>query len=170
VRFFCCSWWEPLDLSGKFNLVHGPSGFWAGWYDIFLVGDLAAYKGYNTECDPLFRHSSRILIDPLGHCQSAAEYFTEDIIAGRTALAVAQSFDTFGVREVVRTDIKNVTFYVMSSNDDAGREAGQFWTTMESFPVPKMTSYYLQPDNKLSDRPPAGDSTELSSSYKYDPR
>ena len=34
----------------------------------------------------------------------------------------------------------------MSSNDDAGKEAGQYWTTMEEFPKPKKTRFYLHDD------------------------
>jgi predicted acyl esterase len=84
-------WWADLTFTGNYQLVdQGLSGFWAGWYDIFLVGNLAAYHGYNYESDPAVRGSSRLLIDPCGHCQDAAPYFTEDIIAGRTALGLMQ--------------------------------------------------------------------------------
>jgi hypothetical protein len=31
-----------------------------------------------------------------------------------------------GVAQVHRNNIKNVTFYVMSSNDEAGKEAGEY--------------------------------------------
>ena len=62
----------------------------ASRYDIFLVGNLAAYRGYNYEASPPAAHSSVITVDPLGHCQDAAPYFTEDVIAGRTALALMQ--------------------------------------------------------------------------------
>ena len=84
-------WWADLTFTGNYQLVdQGMSGFWAGWYDIFLVGNLAAYHGYNYESAPSVRGSSRLLIDPCGHCQDAASYFTEDIIAGRTALGLMQ--------------------------------------------------------------------------------
>ena len=85
------SWWDDLSFTGNYNLVkQGKFGFWAGWYDIFLVGSLAAHRGYNYEADPAAQRSSVMLIDPLGHCQDGAPYFTEDIIAGRTALGLMQ--------------------------------------------------------------------------------
>lgn len=59
-------------------------------YDIFLVGNLAAYNGFNYESDPSVRYTSKMVIDPLGHCQSAATYFRQDLIAGRTLLSVMQ--------------------------------------------------------------------------------
>ena len=39
-------WWADLTFTGNYDLVKkGKFGFWAGWYDIFLVGNLAAYEG-----------------------------------------------------------------------------------------------------------------------------
>eukprot|EP01031_Cornospumella_fuschlensis_P037876 gene37876-46010_t len=84
------SWWDPLELTGKYYKVDAPSAFWAGWYDIFLLGNLAAYDGYNTQSNTDVRYTSQILIDPLGHCQGAAGYFKEDLIAGRTLLGLGQ--------------------------------------------------------------------------------
>jgi hypothetical protein len=82
------------------------------------VGNLEAYRGYNTESDPSVRYTSKLLVDPLGHCQSGAEYFRQDLIAGRTLLSFMQAYELYGIRPVERTDVKNVTFYVMSSNDE----------------------------------------------------
>jgi predicted acyl esterase len=165
------SWWDDLTFTGNYQLVtRGQFGFWAGWYDIFLVGNLAAYHGFNYESDPAVRGNSVLLIDPCGHCQDAAPYFTEDVIAGRTALGLMQAYATFGSRPVARTNIKNVTFYVMSSNDAAGVEAGQFWTSVEAFPVPVMTKYYLHGDGSVSTAAPsASDGLAESTSYVSDP-
>lgn len=83
-------WWTPVELTGKYGNINFKSGFWAGWYDIFLVGNLAAYDGYNTQSDESVRYTSFITIDPLGHCQSAAEYFPQDLIAGRSLIGLMQ--------------------------------------------------------------------------------
>lgn len=165
------TWWADLTFTGNYQLVtKGQFGFWAGWYDIFLVGNLAAYHGYNYESDPAVRGHSVLLIDPCGHCQDAAPYFTEDIVAGRTALGLMQAYATFGARPVTRTNIKNVTFYVMSSNDEAGVAAGQFWTSVEAFPEPAMTKYYLHGDGSATTTAPsAADGLAESTSYVHDP-
>lgn len=136
------------------------------------MGNLAAYDGYNNLSDQSVRHTSKIVIDPLGHCQSASVYFPQDLIAGRTLLSLMQAYELFGMRKVERTDVKNVTFYVMSSNDDAGLSTANYWTSVETFPVPKMTNYYLHADGSTSTTAPvagsAADSTE-STTYAYDP-
>jgi predicted acyl esterase len=79
-----------VELTNHYDLVHFPAAFWAGWYDIFLIGNMAAYHGYNYESDPKVRNTAKILVDPLGHCQSGAQYFPQDLIAGRTALGLMQ--------------------------------------------------------------------------------
>ncbi len=147
-------WWSSLDLTGKFPSVNAVSGFWAGWYDVFLMGNLAAYKGYNFKSNSSVRYTSRITIDPLGHCQEAAKYFPQNLVEGRTALAIAQAHETFGVYQVHRPNIRNVTFYVMSSNDAVGLATGQYWTSLDTFPKPTMTKYFFHPNSTVSRRHP----------------
>jgi putative CocE/NonD family hydrolase len=118
------------------------------------------------------RFTSRLTIDPCGHCQQAADYFTQDLVAGRTALAVMQAFELYGIRPVNRTDILNITFYVLSSNDEAGLNVGQYWTSLEEFPTPTMTKYFAHSDGSATTIPPQrgnpSDSREFTS-YVYDP-
>jgi putative CocE/NonD family hydrolase len=115
------------------------------------------------------RHTSLITIDPLGHCLDGAEFFTEDAVEGRTALVLGQLFQTYGIHSVVRSNIKNVTFYVMSSNDEAGRAAGQYWTSLETWPDAWMTNYYFHSDKTASQLSPTPDEGPVSTTYKYDP-
>lgn len=83
--------------------------------------------------DESVRYTSTITIDALGHCVDGTGFFTENLVAGygRTALQLGQLLEVYGIHPVVRNGIKNITFYVMSANDEAGKKAGQFWTTME---------------------------------------
>jgi predicted acyl esterase len=79
-----------VELTHHYDRVHAPAAFWAGWYDLFLVGNLAAYQGYNAEADISVRNTATIVIDPLGHCQDAAQYFPQDLVQGRSLLAFMQ--------------------------------------------------------------------------------
>jgi putative CocE/NonD family hydrolase len=184
------SFWDQVELSDEqFNNVRGPSGFWGGWYDIFSMGTIQAFEGYNQLSDPSVRYTSMITIDPLGHCLDSADFWTENAVQGRTAgkltallkllspcshrfcsllVVIGQMFEVYGVIPHTRSQIKNVTFYVMSSNDEAGKAAGQYWTSLETWPVPKMTQYYLHADHTLSTKLPSDEGTK-STSYKHDP-
>ena len=150
-----------------YKKVKYPNAFWGGWYDLFSIGTIQAFDGYNNLADESVRFTSKLTIDPLGHCLDFADYFTENAPYGRTAVIFAQMFETYGIRPVKRSRIHNVTFYVMSSNDDAGKKAGQYWTSLEKFPTPVMTNYYLHADKTASLIPPT--TLDSASSYKYDP-
>jgi uncharacterized protein len=163
------SWWDALELTGRYDEIKYPSGFWSGWYDIFLLGNLAGYQGYNYESDPSVAKTSKILIDPLGHCQGAASFFKQDLIAGRTALGLSQCFELFGIHPVARNNIKNVTFYVMSSNDDAGLAAANYWTSLEAFPNYRTVNYYLHGDRTADTKLPSVSENTEHIDYKFDP-
>jgi len=161
-------YWSNVEVSTEqYKNVRFPSAFWAGWYDLFLMGNLLGFTNYNTLSDESVRYTSKITVDPCGHCLEAADFFTENAIAGRTAVVIAQLFETFGIRPVARSEIKNVTFYVMSSNDDLGKSAGQYWTSLEAFPTPKMVDYYLNADKTATTTPKS--SGETSTTYAVDP-
>lgn len=66
-----------------------------GWYDLFIVGNLLAYDQYNSMSDSSVRYTSKITIDPLGHCLDGVGFFTENMVAGqgRTALILGMIHD-----------------------------------------------------------------------------
>ena len=73
--------------------------------------------------------------------------------------------EVYGIRPVTRTQIRNVTFYVMSSNDSAGNDVGNYWTSLDTFPAARATDYFLNADGTLS----TTRSGSAAVSYKYDP-
>ena len=165
------SFWNKIEMTesnGKFSDVKAPSAFWAGWYDVFIMGSLTCFDGYNRLSDESVRYTSVITIDPCGHCLETQEFFTENVVMGRTGVMLGQLFALYGIHPVFRNGIKNVTFYVMSSNDEAGKQAGQYWTSIDSFPVPKMTDFYLHAD-KTASLLPALPNDATSTSYVFDP-
>jgi predicted acyl esterase len=166
-------WWKPLDMGGLYHdLIKFPSGFFGGWYDIFLPGTLISYDGYNYGAAEGYKYQSRILMDPLGHCQMADVFFPQDLIAGRSFLELAQMLETYGIQPVKRQNIKNVTFYVMSSNDSAGLEYGNYWTSLEYFPEFTPTNLYLHSDGTADWKAPTDGSdvdTSDSTTFTYDP-
>lgn len=144
-------WWASIELDEKdYSNMRGLAGFWAGWYDLFLLGNLQAFDGYNTMSDPAFRGSSVITIDPCGHCLEAGAFFKKDAIYGRTLVALGQMLQTFGIQPVRRSAIQNITFYVMSSNDTAGEKAGLYWTSMDTWPEYTPLDYFLHADKTAS--------------------
>jgi predicted acyl esterase len=127
---------------------HSPSFPAAGWYDIFQEGNLAAWNGANKLSDPSVRGQSKLVVDPCGHCQAAADLFPHDLIFGRVLLPILMAFDMMSNESPtnktwppVPEGAKPVTFYVMG--DDQNGAPGNFWTSVDDFPAPARTPYYL---------------------------
>jgi hypothetical protein len=154
-------WWSPLEYTNKYDLIKNPMAWWCGYYDIFTQGCIAGFEGSQYYSAEGARGKSLITIDPLGHCQSAADFFQPHLIEGRTLLPIAQALQLYGVRDVSR-DFKAVTFYVMSSSDDAGN----FWTTLDDFPRYREAAFYLQEGGMLSTSASGSDG---STTYVHDP-
>jgi putative CocE/NonD family hydrolase len=164
--------WRNIELNDdRYAAIDFPSAFWAGWYDLFQSETLALFKGYNTQSNPDVRGTAQLVIDPCGHCIEAQDFWTENIIEGRTFIWLSQAFSVFGIDRAQRRDseIKNITFYVMSSNDEAGKEAGQYWTSVEDWPVPTMTDYYLLPGGVASTNIEDYVEEQDHTSYIHDP-
>ena len=85
------TYWDGIACSPeRYANVNFPSAFWAGWYDLFVVGTIEAFDGYNTMSHESVRYTSKITIDPLGHCLDGSDFFTENVVEGRTLLVLAQ--------------------------------------------------------------------------------
>jgi len=162
-RFTGNDWWDVLEYSGKYGMFKVPTAWWCGFYDIFQMPCLAGWEGAQYMSNDEVKGQNLITIDPLGHCQAAADFFKPHLIEGRTLLPIAQSLQLYGVRDVSR-DFKDVTFYVMSSDD----KAGNFWTTLDDFPVSQAKDFYLQDGGVLSETSSA-DSSDSSTSFVHDP-
>jgi len=77
-------------------------------------------------------------------------------------------YATYGIHPVRRNGIHNITFYVMSSNDEAGKTAGQYWTSVATWPKAMNVDYYLHAD-KTASKKPALPTEALATSYLHDP-
>jgi predicted acyl esterase len=166
-------WWDDREMTGKYEtLVKFPATFWAGWYDIFLGPNLLTFNGYNYQSDLSVRGTAKIVVDPLGHCQDAASFFPQNLVQGRSLVGMANMYELFGVprRDHTRPRLKNVTFYVMSSNDAAGLAIGNYWTSLDQFPEVRPVRFFLRADGSLSTvHLGAKDQEAVNSSFVYDP-
>jgi len=77
------------------------------------------------------------------------------------------SFDLFSGSRTVAENVKAVTFYVMVSTDKGA--AGNYWTSLEDWPVFNATKFYLQPSGVLSADFENVNDDSASTSFTYDP-
>eukprot|EP01065_Artemidia_motanka_P043125 TRINITY_DN592_c0_g1_i8.p1 TRINITY_DN592_c0_g1~~TRINITY_DN592_c0_g1_i8.p1 ORF type:complete len:573 (+),score=164.50 TRINITY_DN592_c0_g1_i8:64-1782(+) len=158
-------WWNPVNMSSHCDRINSPSVFWAGWYDIFLQGNLVAFDCAQKQGGPKARGQSRIIVDPCGHCQAAAKSWTKDLIYGRAALPVLAGLDLFSGKGKHAEFTKEVTFYVMGAIGEKDAP-GNHWTTLHDFPEFTATPMYFGNDGSMSSSAPQ---VSAKMEYVYDP-
>jgi hypothetical protein len=60
---------------------------------------------------------SKLVVDPLGHCQAASKYFPYHLIAGRAILPALLAIDLLTNTSKLAEGVDALTFYVMGSAD-----------------------------------------------------
>lgn len=174
------TFWLERSLFGLYSeVIVQPAAFFAGFYDIFLEGNINTFIGYNYEAVEGYRNQAKLLVDPLGHCQAARELFNNTNEANTFRYALAIGYESFGIPlplGLVNGQLLNVTWFVMSSRDDIGQSQGNYYTTAETFPAYTPLSLYLHRSynsNTLELDPPApvigSSASSESSKYIYDP-
>jgi len=163
-------WWQPVNGTNFYQNVAFPSLHWAGWYDIFQNGNLAAYEGFKWQSS--LPGQAKLVIDPLGHCQAGADYFTHDTLFGRVLLPFLMALDFMADNSVTNRSfpnppegVGNVTMYVMGAEETGS--PGQYWTTIPDFVVPNPTNYYMHADGTLQTTPSTSTTDKVS--YIYNP-
>eukprot|EP00041_Stephanoeca_diplocostata_P004471 m.45537 g.45537 ORF g.45537 m.45537 type:complete len:563 (-) comp15135_c0_seq5:1057-2745(-) len=159
-------WWN--DITPKYQYATTPTVFWAGWNDIFLNGNLAAFNGWQGT-----NGNSWLVVDPLGHCQDAGKDYPYDgIIDHRIALSLFLGVNMFNgdlntstPQDAVPEKVKRITVFVMGANQRPS--TGNFWTTFDEWPTNTPTKYYMQQNHMLSETPRSAPGDHLS--YLYNP-
>jgi len=164
------AWWDALNVSNprNFGKIKSPAVMWAGWYDIFLQGNINGFYIYQHLSAPKARGKSYLVVDPLGHCQEATKYFPGDgLILGRKAIGALLSIQMFqGGGEIVKAaeGVRAVSFFVMGPNI-RGAE-GNYWVSVDDWPKHTPHRMYLQHGGGLGAVVPV---SGLQQSYVYDP-
>lgn len=177
-------WWDPLNISAPTNWanIRAPAVMWAGWYDIFLQGNLHGHYIYQHLSDPMVRGRNYLVVDPLGHCQDGAKYFPDQVglIEGRTILPALLSLQMVAGNGTISDPaegVKAVTFYVMGpdpSNPSVGPSPrGNHWSTLDSWPVWSGQRLYLGRAGTATlaaQGAPSPVAPAANASYVYDPK
>lgn len=158
-------WWEPVNMSSHCELINTPTVFWAGWYDIFLNGNLIAYDCAQFSGGPNARGKAKLFVDPCGHCQAAGFDWTKDDIFGRSALPILATLDLFGGKPDDVRHTKDITFYVLGALKEKDAP-GNHWVTVDEWPVFKSTPMYLGRKGALTSQKPF---LKGSETFVYDP-
>ena len=168
-------WWDAVEIKGdQFGKIDWPTVHWAGWFDIFLHGHLYSYDGFQKRSSLRVQGKHWLVVDPCGHCQDAAAYFPHNLLLGRSILPVLLGIQLFQNNltntKHIPEAVKHVTFYVMSTPDNTA--TGNYWTSLDDFPTPKITPWYMHGDGTSTDgllSPDIPTDEAAMSVYDYDP-
>ena len=137
------TFWSLMENKEIYKKITWPTIFYAGWYDIFTLGNILTFDKIDN--------STFIIIDPCGHCQDASNYFNTNLIYGRTALSIFVSLYQFDIISKLKRNIKKITFYVMKPPFSDSCIVGNYFTTLDNWPVFIEKSFYLQEHYSLSE-------------------
>jgi predicted acyl esterase len=166
------NWWAPLEANGPygnhFPNVVAPNIHQAGWWDIFSQPQIDTFMGTITYGDPAIRKMSWLWIIPLGHCTLNGFDYPGWEIGDPQAMSVFLFKKNYTAPVFGYTKLMN--FYVFGPVPAiVGRgnySAGNYYTSVDSWPTPNLTRYYVSANGMLTTTAPT---TAGSLSYKYDP-
>eukprot|EP00992_Anisonema_acinus_P008402 TRINITY_DN4491_c0_g1_i1.p1 TRINITY_DN4491_c0_g1~~TRINITY_DN4491_c0_g1_i1.p1 ORF type:complete len:609 (+),score=146.74 TRINITY_DN4491_c0_g1_i1:3-1829(+) len=173
------SWWTGQRLTG-YSQVKWPAVHVAGWYDVFLQPQLAAYEGYQKQSHLDVRGSNLLFVDNHGHCFGGGDIHYNataanitlimPIIFGNLVMALfhgATNPIAFAAAMVewraVTVEIPRIIWYVMGSGAE-GTE-GHYVTHAHEWPKAKTQKLYLNGSLGLSSTAPQPSSLQ----YIYNP-
>lgn len=175
--------WKGLDSIARAEDVQVPAVHFAGWYDVFLQGNIDGFVSRHHAGGPGARDRQKLIIGPWAHGGPQRDRNA----GGETARPVGQLrypanslqtpfacggqqwFDFYLKGEP--TGIENVPavqYYTMGAVGEENAP-GNVWQTAENWPVPSTpTPFYFHADGALSTVPPGNEDGAVA--FDYDPR
>ncbi|KAJ9438146.1 Cocaine esterase [Diplonema papillatum] len=161
------SWWDPVNVTQHCDWETRPTVLLAGWYDIFLNGNLAAYDCYTqNNTNPVY-----LLVEACGHCLGAPRCpFYEVLDVESIPIAVMMAVEIFEGREIPK-EIEKVTFRVLGAGDAQGNfidplAPGNYWSSLPAWPQFTADAWLLNANGALARIAQPG---AAARSYSFDP-
>jgi len=166
---------NEADITAKpffYDKITWPIIDSAGWWDLFQQTHLTHFKQTRAHSDPSVRDQHVLFVGPLGHCIAQPGDHVRLVVAEADGLVVAAetASEIFkgDFTGKMRSKIGRVNLFVMGSfHDPLGLSAtGNYWTSLDDFPTPEPTKFFLGATGSLESKPPT-ESAMLQ--YVYDP-
>jgi putative CocE/NonD family hydrolase len=176
-------WWDRVTVcpgdapdpssSCVYDRISWPVVDSVGWWDLFQHTHLRHWQGIRSFSDPSVRDQHVLVVGPLGHCIGGAPLLDQPIFAAEeanglvVAAEVAAELFAGKLDGPVRSKLGRVNLFVMGSfHLDGVVSAGNYWTSLDDFPNPEPTTYFLKSGGGLSKLPPL---ETAALDYVYDP-
>ena len=153
-------WWYNIEAPPHYSKVNWPTIHLSAWWDIFQGHQLEAFDGY-VEHGKVKDHV--LVVGPLGHCLLSPELFDSDLLEEDARGIV----NAFGLTSEMFSDdehpgdyfskrMKKINLYVQGPKhyrwERNDRRHAHYWTSLDDWPVPRTTSYYLGEHSHLTSK------------------
>jgi putative CocE/NonD family hydrolase len=178
-------WWRQIELcrnysnpSGEdchYNKINWPIVDSIGWWDLFQHTQLTHFKSIRAWSDKSVRDRHVLIAGPLGHCIGGASPLDQPVFAAEEAngLVVAAEVaseifkGSFNGTTINGSQVSRVNLFVMGSfHNDGLLHSGNYWTSLDEFPEPEPTKFFLGASGSLEKQPPTAAALRK---YVYDP-
>lgn len=147
--------------------VRVPVYNWGGWYDIFGQGNIDNFVGLQSRGGGMALGNQKLTMGPWAHGQVEEVKYPPNSAPDQKEPLRWFDYWLKGAANGIM-DEPPVKYYVMGDTTDP-KAPGNEWRTAQSWPPPsKITSYFLQPNGKLSDA--IVTEAKSSETYQYDPK
>eukprot|EP01116_Phalansterium_solitarium_P023531 TRINITY_DN8289_c0_g2_i1.p1 TRINITY_DN8289_c0_g2~~TRINITY_DN8289_c0_g2_i1.p1 ORF type:complete len:569 (+),score=118.69 TRINITY_DN8289_c0_g2_i1:85-1791(+) len=168
------SWWENMTLAGHYGNIDFPSVHNAGWFDIFQQIQLDTFAGLQYQSHPSVHNQSYIVISPHGHCFFATDVTPFPDSNVNAAWEISREIfmeiaNPANASRTVRDMVGLYNLYVMAPRSENPNNVGNYWSSLNSWPLITPVNYYLQPDRSLARSPPAAAAPSYSA-FSYNPK
>ncbi|MBD3163378.1 MAG: CocE/NonD family hydrolase [Candidatus Eisenbacteria bacterium] len=168
-------WWTWGNAKTRHHLETIPTYQVAGWYDLFLQGNIDSFTGLQYGGGDGAIGNQKLLIGPWSHGSmgggSVGELFYPDAGFATPEALIGTQSEWFlhwlnGIPHDIM-DLPPVAYYMMGDGDDPGAP-GNEWRAVDAWPPPaRPTAFYLRAGGRLDPDPPG--SSEAPDVYAYDP-
>ncbi|MDB5339148.1 MAG: putative hydrolase, CocE/NonD family [Planctomycetaceae bacterium] len=159
-------YWKQEDCSLHFDKMNVPCFTIGSWYDFMCIGCVDSYVGRRNHGGPNSRQTQQLVLGPWLHgrykdINKVAEMTYPENAKYPHEAHMKRWFDHYlrGVDNGAEKD-PAVRYYVMGAIGE-DQAPGNEWRTAGNWPIAaQATSYYLQPEGKLTLTVPTADSSE----------
>jgi len=175
-------WWAQITLERSetdstqqpflYGKVNWPIVDNVGWWDLFQHTHLTHWKHIRAYSDESVRDQHVLVVGPLGHCIAQPGDHVRLVVAEADGLVVGAeaASELFKGKFDGKTlsKIGRVNLFVMGSFHQplGGSAPGNYWTSLDDFPSPEPTKFFLGAKGSLESAAPT-ESAMLN--YVYDP-
>lgn len=149
--------WHMMDLTPDYDKANVPIMHMAGWYDLYLPGNLNAFNGIREKGGPNARDRQYLVVGPwthggfiglMGTQQGELKYPDNSIYS--TSKLIKWFDECMNGADNGFFSGPRVRYYVMGDPEDE-TAPGNEWRTSEVWPIPsEATPFYFHKDGSLS--------------------